>query len=392
MLKAFKYRLVPTAEQVILLNKHFGCTRFVFNWALAEKIKVYQTIGKSLTRFDLSARLTVKKAEHEWLKEVNSQSLQAVLKHLDSAYTRFLREKKGFPRFKKKQNRQSFECPQNVWIDDDTGLIKLPKIGKVRAILSRKLKGSVRTVTVSKTPTGKFFVSVVAETHTAAPKYEAPDPAKAIGIDVGIKHFATLSTGEKIANPKFLSKCLQKLRNLQYRHSKKKKGGSNRNKSRLKVARLYEKVSNQRNDFLHKVSTRIVRENQSVCVENLNIIGMVRNHKLAQAVSDVSWGRFVEMLKYKCEWQGKRLLQIGMFEPSSRLCTCGTRNSNLTLKDRVWLCGVCGAVHERDTLAANNIVRFAFQKQNKIGWDTSELTLGETVAVATSENQESHSL
>lgn len=392
MLKAFKYRLSPTAEQTVLLNKHLGCVRFVYNWALAEKTRAYQTENKTLSRFDLSGMLTTKKKELEWLKETNSQSLQAALRHLDTAYTRFFREKKGFPKFKKKQNKQSFECPQNVAVDFISSTVKLPKIGKVRIVLSREFQGAVKKITVSKTPTGKFFASVLVETDTNIPAAQEPKQSEAIGIDVGIKDFATMSTGEKIANPKFLKKSLQRLKNLQYRHSKKNKGGSNRNKSRLKVARQYEKVTNQRNDFLHKVSTRIVRENQSVCVENLNIAGMVKNHKLAQAISDVSWGRFVEMLRYKCGWQGKNLLQIGRFEPSSKLCTCGTLNSSLILKDRVWTCGVCGVEHDRDVLAANNIVRFAFQKQNKIGWGTSESTLGETVAMATSVNQESHLL
>lgn len=392
MLKAFKYRLTPTAEQTVLLNKHCGSVRFVYNWALAEKMKAYQTENKTLSRFELDKQLTTKKKDLEWLKETNSQSLQAALRHLDAAYTRFFREKKGFPKFKKKSNNHSFECPQNVSVDFNTRLIKLPKIGRVKVVLSREFYGTVKTVTVSKTPTGKFFVSILVDTYISVPTPVEPRRSEAVGIDVGIKHFATLSTGDKIVNPKFLKKCLQKLKNLQFRHSKKKKGGSNRNKSRLKVARQYEKVTNQRNDFLHKVSTRIIRENQSVCVENLHIAGMVKNHKLAQAISDVSWGRFVEMLKYKCEWYGKNLLQIGRFEPSSKLCTCGTLNKSLTLKDREWTCGVCGEEHDRDVLAANNIVRFAFQKQNKIGWDTSESTLGETVAVATSSNQESHTL
>lgn len=389
MLKSFKYLIVPNKEQTILLNKHFGCARFVYNWALSEKIKAYQTENNSLSRFDLDKQLTAKKKELEWIKEVNAQSLQASLRHLDSAYTRFFREKKGFPKFKKKSNKQSFECPQGVWVDFSKSIIKLPKIGKVEINLSRQFTGTIKTVTVSKTPTGKYFASILVDTQTATPTPEKPDKSKAIGIDVGISDFATLSTGEKIKNPRFLKKSLKKLKNLQYKHSKKKKGGSNRNKSRIKLAREYEKVTNQRNDFLHKVSTRIVRENQSICVENLNIKGMMKNHKLAQAISDVSWGSFIGMLKYKCEWQGKNLIQIGRFEPSSKLCICGVLNKELSLKDRIWTCKSCGAEHDRDTLAANNIVRFSFQKQNLIGWGTPESTLGETASIDASLSQES---
>jgi putative transposase len=231
---------------------------------------------------------------------------------------------------------------------------------------------------VSKTPTGKVFASVLVETVDVIPAKVSLVKSTAVGIDVGLKDFATLSTGEVIANPRFLKKSLKKLNRLSRQHSKKVKGSANRNKSRIRLARQHEKINNQRTDFLHKISTRIIRENQTVCVENLNISGMMKNHKLARAIADVSWGSFVSMLEYKCDWQGKNLVRIGRYEPSSKLCTCGTINHSLILKDRVWTCGSCGTTHDRDLLAANNIVRFAFVKQNLLGLDRPEITLDET--------------
>ncbi len=389
MLKAYKYRLSPNAEQAVLLNKHFGSVRYLYNWALAKKTTAYQTENKSLSRYDIQRELPALKVEHEWLAEINSQSLQSALLNLDSAYTRFFREKKGFPRFKsKKDNRHSFQCPQNVKVDFDEQTMRLPKIGKVRFVCSRTFEGAVKTVTVSRTATGKVFASVLVETPHVLPVKAPIIQSNAVGIDVGLKDFATLSTGEVIANPRFLKKSLKKLKRLSHQHSKKKKGSNNRNKSRIRLARQHEKVTNQRNDFLHKTSTAITKRFDTVCVENLNISGMMKNHKLARAIGDVAWGSFVSMLEYKCEWQGKNLVRIGRFEPSSKLCTCGTLNQSLTLKDRVWTCGSCGTTHDRDLLAANNIVRFAFVKQNLLGMDSADFKPVER-GVSPSLNQES---
>lgn len=393
MLSAYKYRLYPDAAQRELMGKHFGCTRYLYNWGLAKKTEAYQTTGKSLSRFELDKQLTALKqqAKTEWLKEVNSQSLQAALRHLESAYTRFFREKKGFPNFKSKhRSRASFECPANVRVDFATGTIQLPKLGAVRCEYSRTFEGSIKTVTVSQSATGKYFASVLVETGMCTPTSKPISAETAVGIDVGLKDFATLSTGEKIANPRFLKKGLKRLRRLSRQHSKKQKGSNNRAKSRLRLARQHEKVRNQRTDFLHQTSTRIVRENQTqtICVENLNVQGMVKNRKLSRAIADVSWSAFLSMVKYKCQWAGKNYVEIGRFDPSSRLCTCGVINRELQLKDRIWTCASCGATHDRDMLAANNIVRFALTKQNLIGMDSAESTLGESVS-RDSMNQES---
>jgi putative transposase len=377
MLKAYRYRLYPNSTQTELLNKHMGSVRYVYNWALAIKTKAFQVESKTVSRFELDKQLTGLKGELDWLKEINAQSLQASLRHLDSAYTRFFREKKGFPRFKsKKDNHHSFECPQNCKVSFANSTLQLPKIGKVKAVYSRTFEGTVKTVTVSKTATGEFFASILVETTDTLPAKGPLVQSEAVGIDVGLKDFATLSSGEVIKNPRFLKKSLKKLKRLSRQHSKKKKGSNNKNKSRIRLARQHEKVTNQRNDFLHKTSTAISKRYGVVCVENLNISGMMKNDRLARAIADVSWGSFISMLEYKCEWQGKHLVKIGRFEPSSKLCTCGTINRELTLKDRVWTCGSCGTKHDRDILAANNIVRFAFQKQNLItvGQELPELT------------------
>jgi putative transposase len=370
--KAFKYRLSPNQEQTTLLNKHMGCTRFVYNWALERKVKAYSESKTKLSCFDLQADLKQLKIENDWLKEVNSQSLQQSISHLDAAFSRFFKMKKGFPNFKKKSRRQSFTCPQFCKVDLDAESISIPKMLNIKAIISRRFEGTVKSVTVSKTPSGKFFASVLIEVAVDLPTKPTPSEATAVGIDLGIKDFCTLSTGEKVANPRILRNKLDKLKTLQKRLSRKVKGSKRRDKARVKVARLHEKISNKRLDFLHKLSTKLVRENQTICLEDLNVAGMQKNHCLAQAISDVSWSKFVELLTYKCDWYGKNLLKIGRFEPSSKMCSCGVINSSLTLKDREWTCSACGTIHDRDILAANNIKRFAFVGQNLIGQIASE--------------------
>lgn len=396
MFQAYKYRLYPTAAQRELLGKHFGCARYLYNWGLAKKTEAYQSTGKTLSRFELDKQLTVLKQQPEtaWLKEVNSQSLQAALRHLESAYTRFFREKKGFPTFKSKhRSRASFECPANVKVDFVTGTLQLPKFAPIRAVYSRRFEGAIKTVTVNRTPTGKYYAAVLVDTDLVAPTCSPIVAETAVGIDVGLKNFATLSTGQKIANPRFLRTSLKRLRRLSRQHSQKQKGSHNRAKSRKKLVRQHEKVKHQRQDFLHKTSTQLVRDNQTdtVCVENLHIAGMLKNRQLSRAIADVSWGSFLTMVQYKCARYGKNYVEIGRFAPSSRLCTCGVLNRALQLKDRTWTCASCGVMHDRDVLAAQNIVRFAVQQQNllnKIGRDTPEFTLGET-SVRGSVNQES---
>lgn len=370
MLKVFEYRLYPNKEQQVILAKHFGCNRFIYNWALAKKIEAYEKENKTLSKYDLNKMVTELKKEkdREWLNEVNAQSLQQSVQNLETAYINFFRNKKGFPRFKsKKTNRHTFKIPQNVKIDYENKRIFLVKIGYVKLKIDRIIQGEIKSATVKQVPSGKYFVSVLVEDGICEPDTKELNKDKAIGIDLGLKHFAILSNGTKIENPKALKKHLAKLKILQKRLSKKEKGSNNRNKARIKVAKQHEKIANIRKDFLQKLSTQIINDSQidTICLETLNISGMLQNHKLAQAISDVSWYEFVRMLEYKANWQGKNILRIGRFEPSSKLCTCGYINNNLTLSDRVWECPICHKMHDRDLLASQNIKNIAFSDLNK---------------------------
>ena len=369
MLTAYKYRMYPDEEQRAKFLKHVGACRFVYNWSLEQKIKAYGIDKTSLSCFDLNVMLPHLKEEFVWLKEVNSQSLQQTNRNLDSAFTRFFREKKGFPKFKSRKNPlQSFGIPQHYKVDFNNKRVKLPKIGWIKTKLSRTFEGILKTATVSMTTTGKFFISILVEDGKETPKKEPFGYDTTIGIDVGIKTFATLSNGTKIDNPKFLKSSLQRLKVLQRRVSRKKKGSNNRDKARQKVALLHEHIANQRKDFLHKLTTKLVSENQAIAIETLNISGMMKNRHLSQAIGDVSWSEFFRQLGYKCEWYGKTLLHIGRFEPSSKICNvCGQINSNLKLSDREWTCKKCGSLHDRDINASINIKKFALQTQNLIG-------------------------
>ena len=382
-LRGFKYRLYPTEEQKILLAKHFGACRWMYNYALSKKIAYYTTEKKTLSRFEIQRELVeLKKQEAtSWLSEVNSQSLQASLVNLDKAYTRFFREKKGFPKFKSKKGRQSVQFPQGTEVDFENNKIYLMKFREgVKCKFHRMFEGAIKTVTVSKTKTGKYYVSILVETDVPEKQKPVPKIDKAMGIDLGITSFLVTSNEHKFENPKFLKKSLEKLQREQRRLSCKKKGGKNRDKQRLKVAKLHEKVANQRKDFLHKVSRHLVDDKQvnTYCIETLNVQGMMRNHCLAQSIADSGWHTFAEFLKYKAEGAGKNVLQIGRFEPSSKVCNvCGLINSKLSLKDRIWVCD-CDAEHDRDINAARNIRDFAFAKQNLLGQGLPEVTPGET--------------
>lgn len=375
ILRAYKYRLYPTEEQESLLKSHFGCARWIYNYALDKKIKTYQTKKEVLSRFDLQKDLPLlKKAEEtSWLKGVNSLTLVASIANMDKAFTKFFRNKKDFPKFKSKHNNnQSFSVPQNGVIDFKSGTISLPKFETpIKCRLSRRFNGISKNVTISKTPTGKYFASVLVEVNENLPILKPIDENKAVGIDLGIKTFAVLSNGEEIANPKHLKSSLKNLKKQQRRVSKKVKGSSNRKKAIKKLAVIYEKVTNRRNDFLHKVTTKLVSEYSTLCLETLKASNMMKNHKLAQALSDISIGRFNSMLEYKAKQKGVNILRIGQFEPSSKMCTCGVVNKELKLSQRNWVCDSCGMSHNRDLLAANNIKRFAFVKNNTVG--TTEL-------------------
>jgi putative transposase len=369
MMKAFKFRLYPTEAQAGKLNQHIGSCRFVYNWALSQKIKTYEQTGKSISRFDLNKLIPALKTSNEWLGEVNSQSLQGMTKQVESAFTRFFREKNGFPKFKSKKNPiQSFPVPQHYSVDFENNTVKLPKIGEIKAVLHRHFEGELKTATVSKTCKGDYYISILVEDGKELPVKETFTESTTVGIDVGIKDFAVLSTGEKVENPKYLKNSLKRLKVLQKRVSRKQKGSKNRAKAKRRLAVLYDKITNQRNDFQNKLSFRLVSENQAVALETLNVKGMVKNHHLAQAISDSAWSSFVTKLEYKAQWFGKTVLRIGQFEPSSKLCSvCGYHNKELQLKDREWTCPDCKTKHDRDINAAINIKKFALIDQNLIG-------------------------
>jgi putative transposase len=383
--RAYKYRLYPNDEQKVLIAKHLGSCRFIYNYALAKKVKAFQTDKTNLSRFDIQAELPdmKKSKEYCWLKEVNSLSLQASLANLDSAYTKFFREYKGFPKFKsKKDSKQSFSIPQNTKVDFENGRVFIPKFkGGIKARLHRTFEGIVKTSTITRTTTGKYFISIIVEVNEFDVSMKPICESKAVGIDLGIKTFAVLSDGTEIPNHKYLKQSLDKVKRLQRSLSHKTKGSKNRDKARRKLALAHEKVTNQRNDFLHKVTKYLVSNYDTICLEDLNVKGMVKNHHLAQALSDIAIGTFNTILEYKAKESGVNILRIGRFEPSSKMCTCGYINSNLTLAMREWVCPECGTIHDRDLLAANNIKRFAFRNINTVGateiyacGDMSEIT------------------
>lgn len=368
VVKAYKYRIYPTKTQELLLAKHFGCVRFIYNWGLEQKVKAYNETKKSVSKYTLALELTkLKKSEDtKWLSEVNAQSLQQSLIHLDMAFTRFFKEKKGFPKFKSKHdNYQSFSIPQDTKVNFDNSRLYIPKFKEgIKCRFSRKFDGKIKTSIVSRTPTGKYFISILVETNeTTGPKMPI-DENKAVGVDLGIKTFAILSDGTEIQNPKNLKKSLKRLKRLQRSVSRKKKGSNSRKRAVKLLARQYEKVTNRRKDFLHKTSRWLIDHCDTICLETLSASNMLKNHRLAQALSDISIGTFNAYMDYKAEWYGKNIIRIGRFEPSSKMCSCGHIHSGLKLSDRVWTCPCCGSVNQRDLLAAQNIKKFAFKQNN----------------------------
>ena len=367
MLKAIKYRLYPTEAQKMLLDKHIGSVRFIYNLALETKQVAYTGNQVNISCFDLIKQLPELKKECEWLKEINSQTLQQSITNLDAAYTNFFKGNAKFPRYKsKKRSSQSFNVPQNVVLNLEEGKLEIPKFKKgIKVIFHRTFDGKAKQATISRTPTGKYFASVLIETTGVVKAKKKITRKSTVGVDLGIKDFLITSDGEVISNPKFLKKSLGRLKYTQSKYSKNKG-----KRTRKKLARLHEKVANQRLDFLHKVSTKLIRDNQTIALETLNIEGMVKNHSLAQSIADVSWGTFTRMLKYKAEWYGVNIIRIGTFEPSSKTCSdCGYIHKELELSDREWTCVECGVNHDRDINAALNIKNFAL-RNHVSGTDT----------------------
>jgi len=361
--KAYKFRLLPTEEQSVLLSKHFGCVRFVYNHFLKEKQDHYILNKKTNNFNNCCSSLTKLKndSNYFWLNDVNAQTLQSSLKNLENAYQGFFYKRTKFPKFKsKKNNKDSFHVPQHIKINNNK--VKLPKFKEdIKFIKHREIKGKVCSATISRTPTGKYYISILTEQES---KKHLDKTDKRIGIDLGIKDFAITSEGQRYTNPKFLYKFQRKLKTAQQHLSRKQKGSNSRERARLKVAKIYEKITNSRNDMQHKISMNLIRKYDMIALEDLNIKGMVQNYKLAKAISDSSWSSFVTKLTYKAQWYGKEVIKIDRFFPSSKTCSdCGYINQNLTLDVRNWMC-VCGSKHDRDVNASKNILKRALTIQS----------------------------
>ena len=367
MLRAYKYRIYPTEEQKVLFAKTFGCCRFVYNWALNLKIEAYKQDKKSVAYKEVQDRMVNElKKENQWLTEVNSQALLNSIRNLDTAYKNFFRDPHavGFPKFKSRKSKQSFQCPQHCNVDFVKGTITIPKAKDIPAVLHRRFKGTVKTVAISMTPSGRYFASVLVGTSMQEMKPSEPMRDTTVGIDLGIKSLAVCSDGRTFDNPKNLQRSLDLLKLLQKRLSRKQKGSSNRNKARICVARLQEHIANSRKDNLHKITHALTHDSQvrTICMENLNVKGMQRNHHLAQAVGDASFGTFLTLLEYKCRWYGVNLIKIDRFAPSSKTCgKCGHMYKGLNLSERSWICPECGTHHDRDFNAACNIKEFGLK-------------------------------
>lgn len=364
MHKAFKFRLLPTKEQEVLLSKHFGCSRFIYNHFLSEKQKHYLENKTTLNFNQCAGNLVAKKKEEgfKWLKEVNSQVLISTLMNLETAYGNFLKKKTNFPRFKSKSNKNSFQIPQHISLKDGN-IVQIPKFKEgLKFIQHRELKGEIKSATISKSTTGKYYISFLCVVQKPVKHKKT---GKSVGIDLGIKDFIITSEGQRYCNPKFTKKYEIKLAKKQRILSRKQKGSKGREKARLSVAKIYEKITNSRNDMQHKISSKLVKEYDLIAIEDLNVKGMVKNRCLSKAISDVSWSSFVTKLKYKAQWNGKEVIVIDRFYPSSKTCSCCDNvKETLSLDERTWTCSKCNTLHDRDVNASKNILRRALAIQS----------------------------
>lgn len=365
MFKAYQFRIYPNAKQTKEMASHFGCARWVYNWALNKMIDHYQEYQKSLPIRTIQDELVAlkKTEEKSWLREVNSQALLAALMNLKKAFISFFEKRTGFPRFKKKyDSRKSYQCPQHVKVNFSKGYIDIPKIGAVKSKLHRSFEGKIKTTTITQNAVGHYYASVLVDTPESIPMPTTVEPEQILGLDLGINHLFTTSEGKTEKNPRNLTRNLKRLKRLQRQLTKKTKKSANRAKARKRLARQHEKIKNRRLATIHQASANLVFKNQatSFAIEDLNVKGMLKNRKLSKAISDCGWSELTRQLEYKSAWVGKNVLVIGRWEPSSKLCSqCGHQKETLSLGERIYDCKHCGISIDRDLNAAINIKQIA---------------------------------
>ena len=375
--RTYRFRLYPNREQTELLAKHFGCSRFVYNYFLSQRKEQYRLTGKSDNYYAQAKTLTALKKQEEtaWLKEVNAQTLQFAIKSLESAYTNFFKKRAKFPKFKSKHSKNSFTVPQSASVAG--GRLFIPKFTEgIKCRVHREIKGKIGKLTITKSPSGKYFVSVFTEEEYIT---QLEKTGKSIGLDMGLKDLLITSEGEIFNNNRYTRRYECKLAKAQRHLSRKKKGSRGFENQRLKVARLHEKIANSRTDYLHKCSISLVRRYDIICIEDLNVKGMTKNHHLAKSITDASWGKFASMLTYKAEWNNKKVVEVDRYFPSSQTCNvCGYVNKQIKdLSVREWECPHCHTHHDRDKNAAINILRIGLN--NNISAGTVDYTGGEEV-------------
>lgn len=365
--KAYKYRIYPNEEQKALLKVIFDQTRFIYNISLEVKQMAYSSTGTKISYFDLTSQIKeLKDTICPWLKESPAQALNHAAKNLDNAYNLFFKGKK-YPKFKNTNEKQSFQLPQGTFITKNNKQIFFRKLRYVDIDMHRPYDGIIKTATISMDPTGEYYVSLQVQINESLPDKKPITEKTSIGIDLGIKHFAVTSEGKKFENQDFLKSELNQLNIERKSLARKKKGSNNYKKQRIVVAKIHAKIKNRRNDYLHKISKWLVENYDTICIENLGITDMMKNHNLARAIADMGWYKFRLMLEYKAKWYGKNIQIIGRFEPSTKTCSnCGHVNKKIGLGDREWDCSNCGTTHDRDINAAINIKDMGLKKTKRV--------------------------